>query len=45
MNLLPWSLVIGFANAEVILTFLKAEFTSQERHLRRLQKIKRLKNK
>ena len=45
MNLLPWSLVIGFADAEVVLTFLKVEFTSQERHLRRLQKTKRLENK
>ena len=38
--------VIGFAYAkEIVLTFLKAEFTEAERHLRRLQKIKQLENK
>ena len=38
--------VIGFAAAqELILTFLRAEFTGAERHLRRLQKIKQLESK
>jgi len=38
--------VTGFANAqELILAFLKAEFSGAERHLRRLQKIKQLENK
>lgn len=38
--------VTGFASAEeLVLTFLKAEFTGAERHLRRLQKIKQLENK
>lgn len=38
--------VTGFASAqELILVFLKAEFTGAERHLRRLQKIKQLENK
>ena len=38
--------VIGFASAkELILAFLKAEFTGAERHLRRLQKIKQLESK
>ena len=47
MNLLclgGW--VIGFASAqELIMAFLKAEFSGAERHLRRLQKIKQLENK
>jgi ribose 5-phosphate isomerase B len=38
--------VTGFASArELILAFLKAEFSGAERHLRRLQKIKKLENK
>ena len=38
--------VTGFASAqELILAFLKAEFSGAERHLRRLQKIKQLENK
>jgi len=38
--------VTGFASAqELILAFLKAEFSGTERHLRRLQKIKQLENK
>jgi len=38
--------VTGFASAqELILAFLKAEFSGSERHLRRLQKIKQLENK
>ena len=37
--------VIGFASAqELIITFLKSEFSNAERHLRRLQKIKALEN-
>ena len=38
--------VTGFASAEeLILTFLKAEFTGAERHKRRLLKIQQLENK
>ena len=38
--------VTGFASAqELIIAFLKAEFSGAERHLRRLQKIKQLENK
>jgi len=38
--------VTGFASAqELILAFLKAEFSGAARHLRRLQKIKQLENK
>jgi ribose 5-phosphate isomerase B len=38
--------VTGFASAkELVLAFLKAEFSGEERHLRRLQKIKQLGNK
>ena len=38
--------VTGFASAqELILAFLKAEFTGAERHLRRLKKIEQLENK
>ena len=38
--------VTGFASAqELIIAFLKAEFSGAERHLRRLQKIKHLENK
>ena len=38
--------VTGFASAEdLILAFLKAEFTGAERHMRRLQKVKQLENK
>lgn len=38
--------VTGFASAqELILAFLKAEFSGAERHQRRLQKIKQLENK
>ncbi len=37
--------VIGFASAqELIITFLKSEFSNAERHLRRLEKIKALEN-
>lgn len=35
--------ITGFASAkELVLTFLSATFTGEERHLRRLQKVKRL---
>lgn len=35
--------ITGFASAkELVLTFLDATFTGEERHLRRLQKVKRL---
>jgi ribose 5-phosphate isomerase B len=38
--------IIGFASAqELILAFLKAEFTNAERHLRRLQKVALLEKK
>ena len=38
--------VTGFASAqEMIVTFLNAEFSGAERHLRRLQKIRQLENK
>ena len=38
--------VTGFASAqELVTTFLKAEFSGAERHLRRLQKIKQLETK
>ena len=38
--------VTGFASAqELVSTFLKAEFSGAERHLRRLQKIKQLETK
>jgi ribose 5-phosphate isomerase B len=38
--------VTGFASGqELIIAFLKAEFSGAERHLRRLQKIKQLENK
>lgn len=38
--------VTGFASAqELIIAFLKAQFSGADRHLRRLQKIKQLENK
>jgi ribose 5-phosphate isomerase B len=38
--------IIGFANAqELIIAFLKAEFSAAERHVRRLEKVKLLEKK